>query len=98
MRSTASSKPKNKKKTNRSAQVYTSNFVNYVFCAFSALTLLVGRQEGHPACNKNLGGLWGWVRRLSGWGGAHPDCRYLCLHYLPLLHKNPEDRRWGNQA
>jgi len=23
--------------------------------AFSALTLLVGRQEGHPAC-KNLGG------------------------------------------
>jgi len=21
-----------------------------VFCAFSALTLLVGRQEGHPAC------------------------------------------------
>jgi len=26
-------------------------------------------------------------------GGAHPDCRYLCLHYLPLLHKNPEDRR-----
>jgi len=22
------------------------------FCAFSALTLLVGRQEGHPACKK----------------------------------------------
>jgi len=22
-------------------------------CAFSALTLLVGRQEGHPACKKN---------------------------------------------
>ena len=21
-------------------------------CAFSALTLLVGRQEGHPACKK----------------------------------------------
>jgi len=28
--------------------------------AFSALTLKVGRQEGHPAC-KNLEGLWGWV-------------------------------------
>jgi len=28
-----------------------------MFCAFSALTLLVGRQEGHPACKK----LWGVV-------------------------------------
>jgi len=25
-------------------------------CAFSALTLLVGWQEGHPAC-KNMGGM-----------------------------------------
>jgi len=23
-----------------------------LLCAFSALTLLVGRQEGHPACKK----------------------------------------------
>jgi len=28
--------------------------------AFSALTLLVGRQEGHPAC-KNMGGWWRWA-------------------------------------
>jgi len=28
--------------------------------AFSALTLLVGRQEEHPACKKPWG-LWGWV-------------------------------------
>jgi len=27
-----------------------------LFCAFSALTLLVGRQEGHPACKKSGGG------------------------------------------
>ena len=27
-------------------------------CAFSALTLLVGRQEGHPACKKLSGGCW----------------------------------------
>jgi len=27
-----------------------------------ALTLLVGRQEGHPACKKPWG-LWGWGRR-----------------------------------
>jgi len=28
-----------------------------VFNAFNALTLLVGRQEGHPACKK-YGGWW----------------------------------------
>jgi len=27
------------------------------FMAFSALTLLVGRQEGHPACKKLIGGV-----------------------------------------
>jgi len=32
--------------------------------AFSALTLLVGRQEGHPACKKQSGGLLAW---LSVW-------------------------------
>jgi len=35
------------------------------FIAFSALTLLVGRQEGHPACKKKLsGGVLAW---LSVW-------------------------------
>jgi len=34
------------------------------FEAFSALTLLVGRQEGHPACKKLSGGVLPW---LSVW-------------------------------
>ena len=34
------------------------------FSAFSALTLLVGRQEGHPACKKLSGGVLAW---LSVW-------------------------------
>jgi len=29
--------------------------------AFSALTLLVGRQEGHPACKKLSGGVHGYL-------------------------------------
>ena len=33
-------------------------------CAFSALTLLVGREQGHPACEKQSGGVLGW---LSAW-------------------------------
>jgi len=32
--------------------------------AFNALTLLVGRQEGHPACKKLSGGVLAW---LSVW-------------------------------
>ena len=33
-------------------------YLGSVFVAFSALTLLVGRQEGHPACKKQSGGCW----------------------------------------
>ena len=41
------------------------NFYSVVcICAFSALTLLVGRQEGHPACKKQSGGVLAW---LSVW-------------------------------
>jgi len=29
--------------------------------AFSALTLLVGWQEGHPACKKQSGGVLAWL-------------------------------------
>jgi len=34
---------------------------SFLFVAFSALTLLVGRQEGHPACKK-----WGMVEVGTG--------------------------------
>jgi len=42
-------------------------FILYIyleFSAFSALTLLVGWQEGHPACKKLSGGVLAW---LSVW-------------------------------
>jgi len=32
-----------------------------MFYPFSALTLLVGRQEGHPACKKLSGGVLAWL-------------------------------------
>ena len=35
-----------------------------LYSAFSALTLLVGRQEGHPASKKLSGGVLAW---LSVW-------------------------------
>jgi len=35
-----------------------------IYTAFSALTLLAGRQEGHPACKKLSGEVLAW---LSVW-------------------------------
>ena len=43
--------------------IYAYMFIHTAF-AFSALTLLVGRQEGHPACKKQSGGVLAW---LSVW-------------------------------
>jgi len=55
----------------QSAEVNSSNQLNLKFHtvisdrkAFSALMLLVGRQEGHPACKKLSGGVLAW---LSVW-------------------------------
>ena len=42
------------------------------FIAFSALTLLVGQQEGHPACKKLSGGVLVW---LSVWSDVQTCIR-----------------------
>jgi len=39
-------------------------FFVYIKKRLQALTLLVGRQEGHPACKKLSGGVLAW---LSAW-------------------------------
>ena len=51
--------------------------------AFSALTLLVGQQEGHPACKNLCGGVLAWLSALSKvqtcvW------CSWCQLHSLSL--------------
>ena len=48
--------------------------------AFSALTLFVGRQEGHPACKKQSGGVLVW---LSVWSKVQ-TCIRPWLMPLPL--------------
>jgi len=45
--------------------------IDYLLIAFSALTLLVGRQEGHPACKK------------TEWWGV---CVVICLEQGADLH------------
>ena len=54
-----------------------------VLIAFSALTLLVGRQEGHPACKKLSGGMLAW---LSGMRCrlAYSPADATATHYLLL--------------
>jgi len=47
--------------------MFRKRFYAFYSCelfAFSALTLLVGQQEGHPACKKLNGGVLAW---LSVW-------------------------------
>ena len=45
--------------------------LTYLHIAFSALTLLVGWQEGHPACKKQSGGVLAW---LSAWSEVRLAC------------------------
>ena len=48
-----------------SAVTVTGIFPSFTYkMAFSALTLMVGRHEGHPACKKLSGGVLAW---LSVW-------------------------------
>jgi len=49
---------------NAEKQKVLSVYYSVRCCAFSALTLLVGRQEGHPACKEQSGGV---LARLSVW-------------------------------
>ena len=51
-------------RTNLGPLILFSLFLISFLSAFSALTLLVGRQEGHPACKKQSGGVLAW---LSVW-------------------------------
>jgi len=46
----------------------------YSINSFSALKLLVGRQEGHPACKKLSGGVLAW---LSVWSEVQTDMAQL---------------------
>jgi len=52
---------------------------NYDVDVFSALTLLVGQQEGHPACKKLSGGMLEWLCLGSG-----ADLHMAQLMPLPL--------------
>jgi len=36
-------------------------YISFLVSAFSALTLLVGWQEGHPACKKQSSGVLVWL-------------------------------------
>jgi len=50
------------------------------FTTFSALTLLVGWQEGHPACRKLSGGVLAW---LSVWSDSKIQ---ICFTFLVTVH------------
>ena len=60
--------------------------------AFSALTLLVGRRDGHPACKKLSGGVLAW---LSAWSEVH-TCIWSAgatATHLPAAHSGSHGQR-----
>jgi len=57
--------------------------------AFSALTLLVWRQEGHPACRKN-GGWWMWALLSPDGVASSRMVSVTASVNLPLHHKVPK--------
>jgi len=63
-------------------------FTDFSAFAFSALTLLVGRQEGHPACKK-LVGCWRFYLSGARCRLAYGPADASATHCL-LLHLNPD--------
>jgi len=51
------------------------------------LTLLVGRQEGHPACKKLSGGVLAWLSVIADLHMAQP---------MPLQHHQPNSTARGS--
>ena len=60
---------------------FTCKIVISLEIVFSALTLLVGRQEEHPACKKLSGGLLAW---LSVWSKVQTCIWHSWCHSLSL--------------
>ena len=58
------------------------NWTSFVLCAFSALTLLVGWQEGHPACKKLSGGVLSGARCRLACGPADAAATHCLLVHL----------------
>jgi len=56
---------------------------------FSALTLLVGQQEGHPACKNLVVGCWHGYMSGARCRFAYGPADATATHYL-LLQENPD--------
>jgi len=56
----------------------------YLKVAFSALTLLVGQQEGHPACKKSSDGCWHGYVSEARCRFAYGPADATATHYLLL--------------
>ena len=55
----------------------------YIQIAFSALTLLVGRQEGHPACTVKI-----WSDEVLAWLSVWSEVQMICI-WFSLYHCHP---------
>ena len=66
--------------------------INGMSFAFSALTLLVGRQEGHPACKKLSGEVLAW---LSVWSEVQTVCINGMASYFLGVGESRNSKVWS---
>ena len=69
--------------------VNNAAFILHAHCFFTALTLLVGRQEGHPACKKLSGEV---LARLSVWSEVQTCIRSSWCHWHSLSFASVKSR------
>jgi len=67
----------------RNALLNSIASISYI-SAFGALMLLVGRQEGHPACKKLSGGVLAWLSVWSEVQTCTCPADATATHYLLL--------------
>ena len=75
-------------------ELFLKHWCSYAFsaCAFGALMLLVGQQEGHQACEKLSDGVLAW---LFVWSEVHIVCIvliFLLTEKLKLVVRHPVEQ------
>jgi len=70
--------------------IYHSETIFISVHAFSALTLLVGRQEGHPACKKMSGGVLAWYLSEARCRLAYGPADATAILTVSCFSKNPD--------
>jgi len=75
----------------RLSKMFIITLIHSYHIAFSALTLLVGRQEGHPVCKKLSGWVLAWL--CLEWGADLHTAQLIGFTFLVQAHPGSPGKR-----